>query len=263
MVSRWALTLDRPPTVSAGGPYGVDEGSAVTVAATGSDPDGDAISYAWDLDGNGSFETPGQSVPFAAGDGPATVTVTVRATDSSGLNATDSATITVRNVPPTATLVAPASASAGFPFSLSLTNPHDASAADTAAGFTYAFDCGDGSGFSPWSTSSTATCPTDDVGTRSVAGRIRDKDGGIGEQHATVELTVTADSLCTLVRSYITNADKANELCDKLAAIAKAGAKNKDTEKKIEDFKKNVRADVPKWLTAAKADVLIRLSQAL
>jgi hypothetical protein len=187
------------------------------------------------------------------------VTVTVRATDSSGLTATDSAAITVRNVPPTATLVAPASASAGFPFSLSLTNPHDASAADTAAGFTYAFDCGDGSGLSSWSTSSTATCPTDDVGTRSVAGRIRDKDGGIGEQHATVKLTVTTDSLCTLVRSYITNADKANELCDKLAAIAR----DKDTEKKIADFQKRVRADVPRWLTAAQADVLIRLSQEL
>jgi uncharacterized protein len=263
MVSRWALTLDRPPTVTAGGPYTVDEGSAVTLAATGSDPDGDAVSYAWDLDGNGTFETPGQSVSFAAGDGPATVTVTVRATDPSGLTATGSATITVRNAPPTATLVAPASAPAGFAFSLSMTNPHDASPADTAAGFTYAFDCGDGSGFSSWSTSSKATCPTNDVGTRSVAGRIRDQDGGIGEQHATVVLTVTTDSICTLVRSYVTNTDIENELCDKLAAIADADAKNKDTQKKIADFQKKVRADVPRWLTAAQADVLIRLSEAL
>ena len=58
MVSRWALELDRPPTVSAGGPYAVDEGGSVTLAASADDPDGDALTYAWDLDGNGTFETP-------------------------------------------------------------------------------------------------------------------------------------------------------------------------------------------------------------
>ena len=57
---RSSVTVNgRSPVVDAGGPYAVDEGGSVTVAATGSDPDGDAITYAWDLDNNGTFETAG------------------------------------------------------------------------------------------------------------------------------------------------------------------------------------------------------------
>ena len=35
---------------------------SVTLSATGADPEGTAVTFAWDLDGNGSVETPGQSV---------------------------------------------------------------------------------------------------------------------------------------------------------------------------------------------------------
>lgn len=91
------LKLNGPPTVSAGGPYTVIEGTQVVLTASGSDPDGDALSYAWDLDNNGSFETPGQSVNFSAAgiEAPATRTVAVRATDPSGASATATATIQV------------------------------------------------------------------------------------------------------------------------------------------------------------------------
>ena len=263
MVSRWALALDHPPTVSAGGPYSLDEGGTVTLTATGSDPDGDVPSYAWDLDGNGTFETPGQSVSFAADDGPATVTVTVRATDSSGVTATDTATITVRNVPPTATLVAPASARAGFPFTLSADESAGPVLRRYGRGLHLCVRLRRRRRLQRVEHELDGELSDGRCRTRSVAGRIRDKDGGIGEQHATVVLTVTTDSLCALVRSYVTEANKAKELCDKLAEIAKADGKGKDTDKKIADFQKKVRDDVPKWLTAAQADVLIRLSDAL
>ena len=59
------LVPNAPPTVDAGGPYSVNEGSSVTVSATGTDPNGDTLTYEWDLDNNGSFETAGQSVSFA------------------------------------------------------------------------------------------------------------------------------------------------------------------------------------------------------
>lgn len=87
------LKLSGPPTVSAGGPYAVIEGTSVLLSATGSDPDGDALSYAWDLDN----ETTGQSLNFSAAgiEAPATRTVSVKATDPSGASATASATVQV------------------------------------------------------------------------------------------------------------------------------------------------------------------------
>jgi predicted extracellular nuclease len=91
------LGLNAAPTVDAGGPYAVIEGGSVTVSATGSDPDGDSLTYAWDLDGNGSFETPGASATFSAAgiEAPAVRTISVQATDPDGLVATDSATVHV------------------------------------------------------------------------------------------------------------------------------------------------------------------------
>jgi hypothetical protein len=98
------LTPNDPPTVDAGGPYTVDEGSSVTLTATGADPNGDALTYAWDLDNDGSFETAGQSVSFAGVDGPAAFTVKAQVTDPLGLTAVAEATVTVNNVAPTVTL---------------------------------------------------------------------------------------------------------------------------------------------------------------
>lgn len=94
---------NQPPTVSSGGPHQVNEGSSVQVSATGNDPENGALTYAWDLDNNGSFETPGQSVAFSAAtlDGPSSHTIAVQVTDDDGLTATDSATVDVFNVAPT------------------------------------------------------------------------------------------------------------------------------------------------------------------
>ncbi len=94
--------LNSPPTVDAGGPYSVDEGNQVTVSATGSDPENGPLTYAWDLDNNGSFETPGQSVNFSAAtlDGPSSPIIAVQVTDDGGLTATDQAIVGVLNVAP-------------------------------------------------------------------------------------------------------------------------------------------------------------------
>jgi predicted extracellular nuclease len=90
------LDLNAPPTVDAGGPYSVIEGGSVVVSATGSDPDGDPLSYAWDLDNNGTFETSGQSATFSAEalQAPQSLTIRVRVSDGS-LSATDIATVNV------------------------------------------------------------------------------------------------------------------------------------------------------------------------
>ena len=97
-----AFVINDPPTVNAGGPYTVNEGSSVTLTASGTDPEVQPLTYAWDLDNNGTFETSGQSVSFAGVDGPATLTVKVQVTDNGGLTATASTTLTVKNVAPIA-----------------------------------------------------------------------------------------------------------------------------------------------------------------
>ena len=87
----------KPPSVDAGGPYDVVEGDSVIVSATGSQADGQALTYRWDLDDNGSFETPGRSVTFSAAElhGPLTRTITVQAMAPTGLTATDETTVNV------------------------------------------------------------------------------------------------------------------------------------------------------------------------
>lgn len=104
------LTPNAPPTVDAGGPYSVGEGSSVNLSATGSDPNGDSLSYAWDLDNNGSYETTGQSASFNAAllDGPTSATVKVKVTDALGLSAESTATVNVTNVDPLVTYSAAA-----------------------------------------------------------------------------------------------------------------------------------------------------------
>jgi len=69
-----------------------------------SDPDGTIVEYAWDLDGNGTYETSGFGKPTtsAAYAKPGTRTVGLQVTDSNGAKATTTRTIVIENRPPTA-----------------------------------------------------------------------------------------------------------------------------------------------------------------
>jgi hypothetical protein len=97
--------VNEAPAANAGGPYTVPEGGSVTLTGSGSDPDaGDGRTYAWDLDGNGTFETPGQNPTFSAAglDGPGSRAVVLRVTDAGGLTSLSQATITLTNAAPSA-----------------------------------------------------------------------------------------------------------------------------------------------------------------
>ena len=132
-----------PPTADAGGPYSVDEGSLVIVNASGSDPNGDPLTFEWDLDNDGTFETPGQNVIFSALDinGPGIHRVMVQVTDSHGLSATDEANININNISPEVNIATNAIINEGniFAISGSFTDP----GADT---WTATVDYGDNSG---------------------------------------------------------------------------------------------------------------------
>jgi glucose/arabinose dehydrogenase len=65
-----------------------------------SDPDGDALSYAWDLDGDGAFDDGTAATASFTYTQPATYSATLRVTDPSGASGTSSVTITAGNTPP-------------------------------------------------------------------------------------------------------------------------------------------------------------------
>jgi Ca2+-binding RTX toxin-like protein len=97
------------PAANAGGPYLTFEDVPVTLNASGTDAAGsrDLLTFAWDLDNNGSFETPGASVVFNPASlgftGSQTRTVKLRVTDDDGAQAI--ATTTVRILGPGITQV--------------------------------------------------------------------------------------------------------------------------------------------------------------
>lgn len=110
---------------------------------------------------------------------------------------------TVVHVLPTATFTAPASVTAGTAISLALTNAADPGYSGTpAATFTYAFDCGTGTGYGAFSETATASCPTTASGTastRTVKGTVKDQDGDVQEYTGTVQLTVSTVATTTVL----------------------------------------------------------------
>jgi hypothetical protein len=173
-----------PPEALPGDPYTGNEGSAILFHGSANDWGNDPLTYQWDFNNDGLFDASGQDVSWTWMDN-GTPTVLLKVTDAQGGEGTATVVVTVNNVAPTATLNAP-NVNEGSDILLSLTSPYDPGSADTSAGFTYNFDCG--SGYIGWSSTSTTSCPTTDKGTRSVKGKIKDKDGGVTEYTATVTI---------------------------------------------------------------------------
>jgi PKD domain len=116
LLSNITNALNSAPRPNGGTSYDVDEGSSVVLTASGSsDPNGLALTYTWDLDGDGIFGETGLSAirgnevginpTFSAAklDGPRNrPTVKLRVTNSEGSSAVDkNIQINVKNVAPT------------------------------------------------------------------------------------------------------------------------------------------------------------------
>src|SRR5262249_55561410 len=119
---------------------------------------------------------------------------TVRVTDNGlpALSSTQTFTITVNNVAPTAAIVgAPTSSPEGSAIDLTST-VSDPSTADTTAGFTYAWSVTkDGNPFATGSDADFSFTP-DDNGSYQVTLSVTDKDGGVGSASATITVTNVA-----------------------------------------------------------------------
>jgi glucose/arabinose dehydrogenase len=103
----------------------------VSFDGTGSsDPDGHALTYAWDLDGDGAYDDATASRPSYTYTAEGSYAAKLRVTDPGGLAGTATVTITVGNSPPTATITTPAAGTTWkvgdvVSFSGSATDPQD------------------------------------------------------------------------------------------------------------------------------------------
>ena len=199
--------------------FTVDENSASgtlvgEVAAT--DPEANITGYTITAgNASGAFAIDGTGRITVAGGSPLdyeTVTqyvLTVEVKDAGGLADTAAITVGVNDLAPTATFSAPPAVEEGDDIELSLTDP---SYPYPVAGFEYAFDCGDGSGYGGWSSANTAVCPTSDEGTRTVKGVIRQEDGeeteytaGVTVENSAPEVTVSPDTQTLQYSDHISN----------------------------------------------------------
>jgi hypothetical protein len=165
--------------VQAGGPYSGNEGAAIPLAGSASDPDGDPLTVAWSINAGApcSFANPGLVTTALTCADNGTYVATLTANDGKTTPVSSNATVTVANVPPTVgSITAPVSpvqvgtsVSANAPFT-------DPGTLDT---HTAVWDWGDG-------TTSPGTV-TETNGSGSVAGAHTYTAAGV----YTLKLTVT------------------------------------------------------------------------
>lgn len=98
-----AVTVENiPPTARAGSDRIVDVDEVVAFdASASSDPGADDLTYEWDLDGDGKYDAGGVEVDHQYRS-EGTYDVTLRVSDGDGGIDTDTASVKVKNVPPTA-----------------------------------------------------------------------------------------------------------------------------------------------------------------
>ena len=96
------VQVNLAPTADADGPYNVDEGTPLTLDGSGSsDPNGDVLSFAWDLDDDGNYDNSTAEQPVYTWNDNCTYMVALKVSDSL-LDDTDTAIVTVNDLSPTA-----------------------------------------------------------------------------------------------------------------------------------------------------------------
>ncbi|MDA0161791.1 PKD domain-containing protein [Solirubrobacter ginsenosidimutans] len=233
------VTPNRAPTANAGGPYSFTEGSALTLAGSGTDADNDPLTYSWDVNGDGTYGdatgasptlTTAQLDALGLDDGPGSAAVRVRVSDGSLTTTSAATTVTVNNAVPNATVGNSGPVAEGSTATVSFTGVNDPSSVDTAAGFRYGYDFDNngtyevgGSTYATATTSATATVPAsflaDGPGTRTVRMVVFDKDG-VGHQYTTAITVNNAAPTGTLANVAV---DEGSTATVGLTDVADAG----------------------------------------
>ena len=184
-----------PPNANVGGPYNVNEGTALTFTGNATDPGNDTLTFEWDFDYDGStftVDVSGQNLtgPTKTYDNDGTKTVGLRVRDDDGgLSSISTATTTIQNVPATATIGASFTGTEGSPvtFSGSATDP----GADTLT-FDWDFSFVTGGTFNVEQSDAGLTAPNHTYandGEFTVALRVRDDDSTSSQVTASVTIS--------------------------------------------------------------------------
>lgn len=225
-IERIVEANDRAPVAATDGPYVGVEGSAVMLSAAAStDPDGDALTYAWSF-GDGETGTGATPSHVYADNGNYQVTVIV--TDTYGAADTASTTVTVMNAAPTVAAFAGGSLLQGETYAAAGTF------ADAGAdSWTATVDYGDGSGAQPLALDGNGFALSHRytaAGTFTVTVRVTDDDRAEGVRTATVTVQSPAQAVDGLSRAVDAMLDggNANALNAKLRAATAALARGQD-----------------------------------
>jgi VCBS repeat-containing protein/parallel beta-helix repeat protein len=178
--------VNEAPAAVMDGPYIIAEGQDLTVNANGSsDPDGDALTYEWDLDGDNLFDdaiginptrTWAQLITDAPGVNDDGIrNVRVRVTDVEGLSTIVTTTLTVTNTPPIITVSGAASVNSGAAYILNLSSTDPGQ--DTITSWTINWGDGSPSETVAGNHSSVSHVYATPGGTRSITVSGTDEDG--------------------------------------------------------------------------------------
>jgi hypothetical protein len=202
-----------PPTnISAGGPYTINEGAGLTVKAAATDPEGQPLTFNWDLNGDGIYGdafgwkvvlSPAQMQALGLNDGTGIPrTIHVRVNDGVNLAVVATSTLTINNVAPVAQIVLPATGTEGVRPQVSFKVISEPSNRDRNAGFRASWDfnddgvwdLGDGTSYAG-SVAGAQKIPmsfVSDSGPLAVHVRVFDKDGGYSDSTATIMINEVA-----------------------------------------------------------------------
>jgi hypothetical protein len=105
----FTLAFNLPPIADADGPYSGDVGESIQLDGTGSyDPDGQIVSYEWDLDNDGQYDDATDAITSHSWPYRGVYTIGLKVTDDYGETDTDSASVRITGPdPPTVVLVYP------------------------------------------------------------------------------------------------------------------------------------------------------------
>ena len=186
------------PSATFNAPGEVNEGSGIAISLSEVEDPGtsDTFQYRFSCDGT-TWTNYGSSSSHScptSDNGTKTVKGQVR-DDDGGESAEYSATVTVKNVAPSATFNAPGEVNEGSSIGLSLSGVNDPGTEDT---FQYRFSC-DGTSWTDYGSSASHSCPTSDNGTKTVKGQVRDDDGGESNEYSA---NVTVKNVAPVIQNY-------------------------------------------------------------